>query len=219
MPTPLSPPPRPGQPGFDRAERHQPPRSATVSSRPLPGRPGFVRPEPGDRPRMPRRAVRVLVLDDRDRVLLFLDSDHGLTPPAHFWDTPGGGVDPGESDLDAVRRELAEETGRHVRAAEVAGPLLHRTVVHGYSDKVVDQTEVFFAVRGPTFEVDAAGYTEEERLCIVQTRWWTREELSATTEPVWPADIPWLLDLLAEPGRWQHGPVAGSPVEESTVPA
>ncbi|MGL5819327.1 MAG: NUDIX hydrolase [Phycicoccus sp.] len=184
-----------------------------------PGQPGFVVPAPSDRPRTTRRAVRILVLDDLHRVLLFLDSDHGLTPAAHFWDTPGGGVDPGESDLDAVLRELAEETGQQVAAGEVAGPLLERTVVHGYSDKVVDQTEVFFAVHRPAFEVDTSGYTEEERLCIVGTRWWTREELSATSDVVWPADVPVLLDLLAQPERWCDGPVLAEPVEESTVPA
>ncbi|MGL4174866.1 MAG: NUDIX hydrolase [Dermatophilaceae bacterium] len=191
---------------------------APPSPRPLPGQPGFVRPEPADRPRVARRAVRVLVLDDLDRVLLFLDSDHGLTPVAHFWDTPGGGVDPGESDLDAVLRELAEETGQQVAAAEVAGPLLERSVIHGYSDKVIDQTEVFFAVHRPTFEVDSSGYTEEERLCIVETRWWTRADLVSTSDDVWPRDLLEIWALLDRPDEWRDGPVLAEPVEESTVP-
>ena len=73
-----------------------------MPSSPLPGQPGFVVPAPGDRPRLHRRAVRVLLVDDADRLLLFLDSDLGLDPVSHWWVTPGGGVDPGESDHDAA---------------------------------------------------------------------------------------------------------------------
>jgi 8-oxo-dGTP pyrophosphatase MutT (NUDIX family) len=185
----------------------------------LPGQPGFVRPEPRARPRIARRAVRALVVDEQGRLLLFLDSDHGLEPSAHWWDTPGGGVDPGEDDRDAVVRELWEETGQRVASADVHGPLLERLVVHGYSDKVVDQVEVFFAVRVPAFEVDPAQYTEEERLCIVETRWWTRTDLAATSDEVWPADVLDLLALAEHPERWRHGPVRAAAVEESTVPA
>ena len=89
----------------------------------------------------------MLVLDEADRMLLFLDSDLGLDPVLHWWVTPGGGVDPGESDLEAGVRELQEETGLVVDAGDLVGPLLTRVVVHGYSDKVVDQVEVFYVVR------------------------------------------------------------------------
>ncbi|HWO49970.1 MAG TPA: NUDIX domain-containing protein, partial [Ornithinibacter sp.] len=103
----------------------------------------------------------MLVVDEADRVLLFQDSDLGLDPVTHWWVTPGGGVDPGESDLEAGVRELWEETGLVVRAGDLVGPLLTRVVVHGYSDKVVDQVEVFYVVRVPAFEVDTTAHTEE----------------------------------------------------------
>ncbi|WP_205860660.1 NUDIX hydrolase [Phycicoccus sp. HDW14] len=188
-------------------------------STPLPGQPGFVLPDPADRPHFERRAVRVLVLDEDERVLLFLDSDLGLDPVAHWWDTPGGGVDPGESDREAVVRELAEETGQVVEDADVVGPLFERLVVHGYSDKVVEQTEVWFAVRRPAFEVDASGYTEEERLCIAETRWWSLADLASAPDEVWPADLADLVALVDRPDAWRAGAVAGEPVEESSLPA
>src|SRR6476620_1127554 len=186
---------------------------------PLPGQPGFVVPAPEDRPRSDRRAVRVLVLDEADRMLLFLDSDLGLDPVLHWWVTPGGGVDPGESDLEAGVRELQEETGLVVDAGDLVGPLLTRVVVHGYSDKVVDQVEVFYVVRVASFEVDTAGHTEEELLTVADIRWWTLADRATTTEDVSPPDGLAILDLASQPDVWRDGPVRPPETEESSVPA
>ena len=43
-----------------------------------------------------RRAARVLLIDDQDRVLLFEGFDPEV-PDVRFWFTAGGGVEPGES--------------------------------------------------------------------------------------------------------------------------
>ena len=192
---------------------------AGVSSPLLPGQPGFVVPHPADRPRSDRRAVRVLVVDEADRMLLFLDSDLGLTPVAHWWVTPGGGVDPGESDHEAAVRELREETGLTIGADQLVGPFFTRTVVHGYSDKVVDQREVFLLVRVPAFEIDTTGHTEEELLTVADIRWWTRDQLAATDDDVWPRDLLDLWALAHRPELWAAGPVQGDPAEESSVRA
>ena len=186
---------------------------------PLPGQPGFVAPHPSDRPRSPRRAVRVLLVDEHERLLLLQDSDLGLEPVVHWWVTPGGGVDPGETDPEAVVRELHEETGLEVGEGDLVGPLFERLAVHGYSDKVVDQTEVFYLVRVPAFEVDTSRHTTEEQLTVVELRWWSAEELAATQDDVWPRDLGAVLALVDAPERWADGPVRGAPVEESSVPA
>ena len=186
---------------------------------PLPGQPGFVAPAREDRPRYDRRAVRVLVVDEAERMLLFQDSDLGLEPVAPWWVTPGGGVDPGESDVEAAVRELWEETGLVVDAGALVGPLLTRLVVHGYSDKVVDQTEVFYAVRVAAFEVDTSAHTEEELLTVADVRWWPLADLASTDDDVWPRDVLAVLDLVQRPHEWREGPVRADPVEESSVPA
>lgn len=185
----------------------------------------FVPVAPGERPRRSRSTARVLLIDDRDRILLFADSDPGV-PGVHWWITPGGGIDDGESEAVAAVREVEEETGLRITEADLIGPTMRRTVVHGYSDVVIDQQDVFYACWVPEFEVSTAGHTEEELLTMAGHRWWTRTELATTDEAIWPAA---LVDLWKDADVRRAAAAAGAAdpveaadgghVEESTVPA
>ncbi|WP_238992813.1 NUDIX hydrolase [Jiangella aurantiaca] len=168
-----------------------------------------------DRPVTHRRTARVLLIEPGGRVLLFEDSDPSAPGAPTFWITPGGGVDPGETLLDAVVREVEEETGLRLMPSAVRGPIAERTVVHGYSDKIAVQSETFFVADATTQEIVPAGLTEEEQLTVIGHRWWSLDELTRTERPVWPAGLPGLLAAVHAPARW---PVVLSAAEESTVP-
>src|SRR5262245_37623989 len=87
-----------------------------------------------------RTAARLVVLDEKQRVLLFRHIDgHGR----EFWATPGGGLEPGEAAERAAHREAGEELGA------TAVELMRLWTGHSsfmFADRNVSQTETFFLV-------------------------------------------------------------------------
>ncbi|WP_433416124.1 NUDIX hydrolase [Microtetraspora malaysiensis] len=60
----------------------------------------------------------------RDPVGRLLLVRRGHPPGEGLWSLPGGRVEPGESDAEAVRRELREETGLDGAVGVLAGTVL-----------------------------------------------------------------------------------------------
>ncbi|MGI3783027.1 MAG: NUDIX hydrolase [Janthinobacterium lividum] len=169
---------------------------------------------PANRPRATRRTVRVLLLNPDGATLLFEDSDPGLVD-VRWWVTPGGGMDPGETETETAVREVREETGFDLDPGALLGPVARRHVVHGYSDQVIEQDEAFYAARVDTFDVDVTGHTAEEQITFKGWRWWSKEDLRGSDDWVWPRELEEILLLLDQPDRW---PVELGFQEESTVP-
>ena len=70
-----------------------------------------------DRP-PPIPCVGAVIRDGRGRFLLVQRANE---PGRGLWSLPGGRVEPGESDAQALRREVAEEVGLHVQVGKLAG--------------------------------------------------------------------------------------------------
>jgi 8-oxo-dGTP pyrophosphatase MutT (NUDIX family) len=147
-----------------------------------------------------RRAARVIVLDDAGRVLLARGHDADQ-PERSWWFTVGGGIDPGESDIDAALRELREEAGLALSAADLEGPVLTREGVFHFFAETCRQDEVFFVARvRDGHEPSDAGWTPIERDVLDEMRWLTTAELRAQPLEVFPHALPDVVDTLV--GGW-----------------
>ncbi|MCO5992494.1 NUDIX hydrolase [Actinoallomurus rhizosphaericola] len=154
-----------------------------------------------------RRSARVLLLDDADRVLLLrLLHDHRRPKRGHYWLTPGGGVDDGEALHEAAARELQEEIGLIVAPEDLGTPVATTSGYAEFSWAKGLFRDDFFLYRVTAHEVDTGGLQPYEVKQLTGHRWWTVDELAATTEAVYPFGlVPLLRDLLA--GRRPAEPV------------
>jgi ADP-ribose pyrophosphatase YjhB (NUDIX family) len=142
-----------------------------------------------------RHAVRVLLVDESDRVLLLraVNPETGVV----FWFSPGGGLEPGEDVRSTVRRELGEELGRP--DIELDAEVWQRRHVFSWRHTRYDQRERWFFARVAHFEPDTSGMTETEQADLSGWRWWTLDELAWTPDRLTPRDLArHLSDLLRD---------------------
>ncbi|WP_134738493.1 NUDIX domain-containing protein [Nocardioides sp. 503] len=157
-----------------------------------------------------RRTVRAVVLDDDCVLLCRFRPPHPAVPAGAtgVWAAVGGGVEPGEQPLEALRRELHEETGLvveadppHVWHQELAMPGLE-----GEYDGLVND---YFLVRTPRFE--PRGAFSDEQLAdelISELRWWRLADIAGYGGP----DLFSPRDLAAPLAALVAGDVPSTPV-------
>jgi 8-oxo-dGTP pyrophosphatase MutT (NUDIX family) len=136
-----------------------------------------------------RRAARVILLDESDRVLLLHGCDVDQRERS-WWFTVGGGIDAGETPRDAAVRELFEETGIELEPSALVGPVFSRSAVFDFFRESCRQEEVFYVGRVESdggFSRD--GWTQIELDTIDELRWWDLDALACVEEEVFPEGL------------------------------
>jgi 8-oxo-dGTP pyrophosphatase MutT (NUDIX family) len=127
-----------------------------------------------------------------DRILLFHTRELSAPELGTWWELPGGGVDSGETYVDAAVRELREEAGITVMPEQVGVPSWRRIGVFRHRDVRHLQHEVVVHVRldGAGPGVDATGRLDYEREDYVDYRWWLTRDVIDSGELFYPGSLP-----------------------------
>jgi 8-oxo-dGTP diphosphatase len=111
--------------------------------------------------------VGAVVFDAQGRLLMI---QRGHDPGAGLWSIPGGRIEPGETDEQALVREMLEETNLQV----VVGKFVGRVQREGLGGAVVDIRDYAATVTGGTLRpgddaADARWVTAAEMACLEVT--------------------------------------------------
>jgi ADP-ribose pyrophosphatase YjhB (NUDIX family) len=114
----------------------------------------------------PVPTATAVCVDERGRVLL---GKRALEPDKGLWDLPGGFVDEGEHPVEALHRELEEETSLEIAPGDFLGVWMDR---YGYDSTAASTLNLYWEAR-------VVGGEERPADDVSELRWFA------------PAELPW----------------------------
>lgn len=139
------------------------------------------------------RSGRVLLVDARERILLF-HVEIADRRGTRVWLTPGGVREPGESWADAARRELWEETG--LDGVELGPCVWKREHVYEERGGWYRSVERFFLARVESWQPAPAALEPLEREHLLGHRWWSVPDIRGSAATFVPRRLGALLEPL-----------------------
>lgn len=154
-----------------------------------------------------RESARGIVFNTQGQVLLLECEDAVPVDPRNpdvlrYWVTPGGGLEENESFETALARELWEETG--LTDVEIATCVWTRELEFNLPDlglvRCHERCFLCRTERDVNLDVAQTQMTDSERNIIKETRWWSLDELVASSEIFRPEGFVELVRRLVRDG-------------------
>ena len=138
-----------------------------------------------------RNAVRLIVLDPEDEILLFQIREPMHPEQGTCWELPGGGIDTGETYIEAAVRELYEETGLRAKADDIGAPSWHRCVTfqHAGERRLQDEIVVTVRVDASAPSIDETKQLADELETFLGFRWWSVSEIEGSSARFYPGKL------------------------------
>lgn len=156
-----------------------------------------------------RPAARVVLLDQSRQIFLVNAEDPADPRKSAWWEIPGGGVDAGESSEDACRRELMEETG--IVDVDMGPCVWTQHVEFDFGGLHFDSNERIHVAWCEGGEYAPRHLEYLEAAAFLGARWWSLEDLLASSEPVLPTRLREFLPAIVR-GELPDEPIDISPL-------
>lgn len=158
-----------------------------------------------------RKAVRVLLLNDSNELLLMCVQDFDIRTQEgimnkRFWCTLGGAIDAGESIEQAALRELYEEAGLAAEDIDLGPVVWHSAVDLMLKGKLTRLDESFIVARTKQNNVALLLPTEDEKEVVKKLRWFSLEDIKECSDVIFPLALAdYLPDVIA--GSYPESPI------------
>lgn len=158
-----------------------------------------------------KKSIKVLLLNDKNEILLMCADDPKTVSAdgkyyGRFWFPIGGGIEEGESIVDAAIRELYEETGLRKEEFEL-GPV----VWFGEFDLTLvgiltRMKETFIVAKAKRTNVSLTKLDDWEKKVVKGIAWFSLEEIKNSLDVIFPVLLgEYLPDIIA--GKYPEKPI------------
>ena len=124
-----------------------------------------------------RKIARAILIDQDNKVCLHSIHRDDAFGNQYYFETPGGGVDEGESFKQALKREIREEVGCEIEIIEFLGQVIdfynkinRKNINHFFLAKVKSFSSKHFVSEGDLFIQDTKFYEINEAIRLMETQ-------------------------------------------------